>query len=214
MWVFPSVIGNNNILDAGYANIDTLFVLAPWVFLFLAPAVTMRSFSEEKKTGTIELLLTHPLSDWEIIFAKYLSGVTLVTIALVPTLIYFLSVYMLGNPSGNIDVGGTFGSYIGLLFLSATFVAIGIFSSSLTDNQVIAFIISVFICFLCYIGFESVSALGLFGKADSIIIKMGINEHYISLSRGVIDSRDVVYFISIVFIFLFLTKTSLGSRKW
>lgn len=214
MWVFPSAGGQFNVLDAGYANIDTLFIIAPWVFMFLVPAVTMRSFSEEKRTGTIEILLTRPLTDWHIIFAKYSAGLLLVLFSLIPTLVYYFSIHTLGNPSGNIDTGGMWGSYIGLLFLAAGFVAIGIFASSITDSQIIAFILSVFFSFFCYIGFESISSLDLFGPLDDLVLKLGINEHYISMSRGVVDTRDVVYFLSLTGIFLLFTKTSMESRKW
>lgn len=211
MWVFP---GEMNILDAGYANIDTLFVIAPWVFMFLVPAITMRSFADEKKSGTIELLLTRPLSDFHIVMAKYLAGVTLVLLSLIPTLVYYISVHILGNPVGNIDTGGMWGSYIGLFFLASGFVAIGIFSSSVTENQIISFIVSVFLCFFFYLGFDSISNLALFGKVDAFIIQLGIQEHYLSMSRGVIDTRDVVYFFSLAAFFLLLTKTVLESRKW
>ncbi|MFN4234186.1 MAG: gliding motility-associated ABC transporter permease subunit GldF [Bacteroidia bacterium] len=211
MWVFP---GEMNILDAGYANIDTLFVIAPWVFMFLVPAITMRSFADEKKTGTIELLLTRPLSDFQIIMAKYLAGVTLVLLSLIPTLVYYISVHLLGNPIGNIDTGGMWGSYIGLFFLASGFVAIGIFSSSITENQIISFIVAVFLSFFFYIGFDSISNLALFGKIDALILQLGIQEHYLSMSRGVIDTRDVVYFFSLAALFLLLTKTVLESRKW
>lgn len=211
MWVFP---GEMNILDAGYANIDTLFVIAPWVFMFLVPAITMRSFADERKSGTIELLLTRPLSDFQIIMAKYLAGVTLVLLSLIPTLIYYISVNLLGNPVGNIDTGGMWGSYIGLFFLASGFVAIGIFSSSITENQIISFIVAVFLSFIFYIGFDSISNLALFGKIDALIIQLGIQEHYLSMSRGVIDTRDVVYFFSLAAFFLLVTKTVLESRKW
>lgn len=211
MWVFP---GEMNILDAGYANIDTLFVIAPWVFMFLVPAITMRSFADEKKSGTIELLLTRPLSDFQIIMAKYLAGVTLVLLSLIPTLVYYFSVHLLGNPVGNIDTGGMWGSYIGLFFLASGFVAIGIFSSSITENQIISFIVAVFLSFFFYIGFDSISNLALFGKIDALIIQLGIQEHYLSMSRGVIDTRDVVYFFSLAAFFLLVTKTVLESRKW
>lgn len=214
MWVFPSSVGQFNVPDAGYASIDTLFIIAPWVFMFLVPAVTMRSFSEEKRTGTIELLLTRPLTDWQIIFAKYFAGFLLVVFSLLPTLIYYFSVRTLGNPPGNIDTGGMWGSYLGLLFLAAGFVAIGIFASSVTDSQIIAFILAVFFSFFCYIGFESISSLDLFGSVDSLILKLGINEHYISMSRGVIDTRDVIYFASLTGVFLLCTKTVMESRKW
>ena len=142
MWIFP---GSNNVSDGGYANLDTLFTIAPWVFLFLVPAVTMRMFADEKKSGTIELLLTRPLSDFQIIFAKYLAGLLLVLFSILPTLIYFYSVYQLGNPVGNIDTGGTWGSFIGLFFLAGIYVAIGTLSSSFTENQIVAFIIGMLI---------------------------------------------------------------------
>ena len=151
MWWIKSDSGssaNLNVLDSGYANIDSLFIIAPWVFLFLIPAITMRSFSEEKKTGTIELLLTRPLTELQIVLAKYFAGVILVIVSLLPTLIYFYSVYQLGYPKGNLDTGGMWGSYIGLLFLGAGFVAVGTFASAISENQVIAFIMSLLLCFI------------------------------------------------------------------
>lgn len=211
VWIFP---GANNVIDSGYASLNGLFTIAPWVFLFLAPAVTMRMFSDEKKTGTIEMLLTRPLSDFQIIFAKYLAALTLVLFSLLPTLIYFYSVYQLGNPVGNIDTGGTWGSYIGLFFLSAIYVSIGVFSSSITDNQVVAFIVGMLLCFIAYIGFDYLSEFAVFKSINGLVINLGINEHYKSMSRGVIDSRDMVYFISVIAFFLLITKTKLQSRKW
>lgn len=211
MWGFP---GNLLVLDQGYATLDTLFYVAPWVFMFLVPAVTMRSFSEEKRTGTIELLFTRPLTDFQIILAKYFAGVILVLLALLPTLIYYYSVYYLGNPVGNIDQGGTIGSYIGLLFLAAGFTAIGIFASSLSDNQVVAFILALFLCFVCYSGLEQIASFDLLGSFDRFVQELGIAEHYDSMSRGVIDTRDVVYFVSLSGIFIVLTKAVLQSRKW
>lgn len=211
LWVFP---GQYNILDAGYANIDALFVLAPWVFMFLAPAITMRMFSEETRNGTIELLLTKPLSEWNIVWSKYLAGVLLVMVALIPTLIYYYTVSVLGVPKFNVDTGAMWGSYIGLFFLASGFVSIGIFASSISNNQIVSFVLAVFLCFFVYVGFESISSLELFGIADHIILKLGVNEHYISLSRGVIDSRDVIYFLSLIALFLMLTKLKLDSRKW
>ena len=211
MWIFP---GNFNVLEAGYANIDTLFIIAPWVFMFLAPAITMKMFSEEKRTGTIELLLTKPLSDWDIILSKFIAGLLLIILSLVPTLVYYISVHFMGAQQGNIDTGGMWGSYIGLLFLSSAFVAIGLFASSITSSQIVAFILAVFLSFFCFIGFESISSFELLGSLDSIILKLGINEHYISMSRGVIDTRDLIYFLSISSLFLLFTKTVLESRKW
>lgn len=211
LWVFP---GDLNVLDGEYASLGALFNLAPWVFMFLIPAVTMRLFAEENRTGTIEQLLTKPLTDLQIIAAKYLAGFVLVLFSLIPTLIYFLSVYYLGSPQGNIDQGGMWGSYLGLLFLAAGFVAIGLFSSSLSDNQVISFIIAVFLSFICFIGFDFIGSLGFLGSVDLLIIKLGINEHYTSMSRGVIDSRDAIYFFSLIGFFIMLTKLKLASRNW
>ncbi len=211
LWVFPLEF---NILDFGYASIENLFMLAPIVFLFLIPAITMRLFADEKKSGTIEILLTQPLTDLEIILAKYFAGLVLVLFSLLPTLIYFFSVYQLGLPPGNIDTGGMWGSYIGLLFLGASFVAIGLFSSSITDNQIISFIIAIFLCGFLYIGFEFIYSLDLFGNIDLFIKSLGINAHYTSMSRGVIDTRDVIYFLSVIALFIILTKFSLASRKW
>ena len=215
LWVFQS---DFNVLSDGssiaYANLDSLFILAPWVFLFLVPAVTMRSFAEENRTGTIEMLTTKPLSDWQIIWAKFLAGVALVLLALIPTFIYYFSVYQLGLPKGNLDSGGIWGSYIGLFLLSSSFVSIGVFCSSLTNNQILAFIISVFLCGFLLIGFEFIYSLSLFGPVDLFIQQLGMNAHYSSLSRGVIDTRDVLYFLSVIALFLSATKLVLASRKW
>lgn len=212
IWVFPDT--NFSILEAGYANLDPLFIITPWVYMFLVPAVTMRLFSEERKSGTIELLLTRPLTEMQIVLAKYAAGVLLVIISLLPTLIYYFSVWQLSVPAGNVDSGSIWGSYLGLLFLGAGFVGIGVFSSSITDNQVVAFIISLFLCYFFYAGLESISRLMGSGTAANIIYLTGINAHYISMSRGVIDTRDVVYFISLISLFVMLTRTVLESRKW
>ncbi|MFH2142593.1 MAG: gliding motility-associated ABC transporter permease subunit GldF [Bacteroidota bacterium] len=211
MWVFP---GEFNVMDAGYSNLDSLFILAPWIFLFLVPAITMRLFAEEKRIGTIEFLLTKPISDFKIVIAKYLAGLVLVLFSLLPTLVYYYSVYHLGSPPGNLDSGGIMGSYIGLFFLAAIYVAIGLFASSLTENQIISFIIAIIIIFFFYTGFESISSLNIAKGFDDFIIKLGINDHYRSMSRGVIDSRDVIYFISVIFLFILLSRLKLQSRKW
>lgn len=216
MWVISDANSSNNanVLDSGYANIDSLFIIAPWVFLFLIPAITMRSFADEKKSGTIELLLTRPLTDLQIILAKYFAGFLLVLFSLLPTLIYYYSVHKLGSPVGNIDTGGMWGSYIGLLFLGAAFVSIGIFASAITDNQVLSFILALFLCFFIYTGFDFIAAFDLFGRIDNIIMALGINSHYISMSRGVVDTRDVIYFVSLIAVFILGTRTVLESRKW
>jgi ABC-2 type transport system permease protein len=211
LWVFPV---EYNILDFGYSSIDGLFILAPFVFLFLIPAITMRAFAEEKKSGTLELLMTQPLTDLQVILAKYFAGLVLVIFSLLPTVIYFFSVYRLGLPPGNIDSGGTWGSYTGLLFLGSSFVAIGIFASSVSDNQIVAFIIALFLSAFLYMGFELIYTFILSGKAGLIVQSLGLNAHYSSMSRGVIDTRDLIYFISVTVLFILLTKLSLESRKW
>jgi len=211
VWVFP---GELNIPDSGYATLDTLFIIAPWVFLFLVPAVTMRMFAEEKRSGTMELLLVRPLTDMQIVLAKFAAAVILVLISLLPTLVYFWSVYKLGNPPGNLDTGAIWGSYIGLLFLASCYASVGVFASSITENQIVAFIVAVVLCFFFFTGFEMVSALPLPVKVEEVLLYLGINEHYRSISRGVVDTRDVVYFLALIAFFAFLTRTVLQSRKW
>jgi len=211
MWVLPM---DSNILNGGYAGIDALFVQAPWVFLFLIPAITMRSFAEEKRSGTIELLLTRPISDMQIVLAKFLASVLLVALALLPTLVYYWSVYKLGNPQGNLDTGRTWGSYFGLLFLASGFVSIGVFASAITGNQVISFIVAVILSFFCYAGFAFLGGSLSSGITGNIVQQLGISAHYSSMSRGVIDTRDVLYFVSISAVFLLMSRTSLESRKW
>jgi len=204
-----------NFFDYGYASMDNFFVLSPYVFLFLIPAVTMRLFSEEKKAGTLEIISTRPITEIQIILGKYFAALLLVIIAILPTLLYYYSIYHLALPAGNVDVGAIRGSYIGLIFLSAVFVSIGLFASALTDNQIVAFILAAFFCFVFYLAFNALSGLGLLGgKADDIIQQVGIQYHYASLSRGVVDSRDVIYFLSLIIVFLLSTKVALESRKW
>lgn len=277
LWVFP-----NNILDTGYADLGPLFFIAPWVFLFLVPAVTMRSFSEEKRTGTIEVLLTKPLTELQVVLGKYLAAVLLVGIALVPTLVYVWSVDQLstsitavpahsvqwrwvffwflaiGNGTlaivwlvrrgrsrgwsstswigsgalvaawivlfalvlnwmffiGGIDAGGTWGSYLGLFFLASCFAAIGVFASALTDSQIVAFLIAVFLCFFLYLGFDLIASFEAFGGLEGPLKSIGIQDHYASMSRGVLDLNDVLYHLGVIAIFLLLTRTALQSRTW
>lgn len=210
VWVFP----DTSILEYGFASLDSFFGVAPWIFLFLIPAITMRSFSEENKSGTIELLVTRPITELQIILGKYFAGFIIVVFTLVPTLLYYYTIYQLGATKGNVDSGAVIGSYIGLLFLAASIVSIGIFASSISDNQIVAFILAVFISFICYAGFDSFSKLDLFGKVDNTIAQLGINDHYQSMSRGVVDSRDLIYFLGFIGFFILLTKTVLESRKW
>jgi ABC-2 type transport system permease protein len=211
MWVFPEF----SILDGNYASLDTLFGIAPMVFMFLIPAVTMRSLAEEKQSGTIELLVTRPVTDWQIVGGKFMAAFVLVVIALLPTWLYYFSVWQLGAPQGNIDFGGTMGSFIGLLFLAGAFVSIGIFASSLTNNQIVAFVLATFLCFFVYLAFDYLSRLPIFfGKTDDIIQSLGIDYHYNSISRGSLDTRDIIYFLSVIAFFFAATLLSLGKRKW
>lgn len=211
LWVFD---GPFNIPNSGFADLAPFFQLAPWIFIFLIPAVTMRSFSDEQKAGTLELLLTKPISTTKLILGKYTGALALILIALIPTLIYVIAIYQLGNPIGNLDIGVTTGSYIGLLFLASAYTAIGIFASSLTENQIVAFIIAVFICFLLYFGFDGLASYGLPVVDETIISQIGMQSHYDSISRGVVDTRDLIYFLSVTIIFIFLTvrKLQIGRR--
>jgi ABC-2 type transport system permease protein len=211
MWVFP---GEWNIFDSGYAGLDTIFFLSPWLFLFLVPAVTMRMIAEEKRLGTIELIYSRPISERELIWGKYLASVVLVLLALLPGIIYYISVWLLGETPGNLDRGGTMGAFIGLFFLASVYAAVGIYASSLTDNQVIAFILAVLICFILYMGFDSFAYLPGLKTIDEFVIRLGINEHYKSISRGVLDIRDAAYFIAVVALFNEATRFHLISRKW
>lgn len=201
---------NFNILNAGFADVTPFFYLAPWVFLFLIPAITMKSFADEFNSGTIELLKTKPISDWQIVLGKFWASLLLVCIAIIPTFIYVYTVYQLGNPIGNIDFGSTIGSYIGLLFLAATYTAVGLFTSTLSKNQIVAFILGVFITFILFYGFDAIS--NSFGNDALTIKQLGINEHFKSISRGVIDTRDLIYFLSVTIFFLFITKTRLENE--
>lgn len=211
LWVLPN---DFNVLDYGYASLDGLFILAPFVFLFLIPAISMRSFADERKSGTDELLYTRPLSISQIIISKYFASLSLSILAILPTLVYLISVYQLAFPVGNVDLGSFWGSFAGLIFLAATFTSIGIFGSSISSNQLLAFVISVLISLFVYMGFEFIYSLEIFGPIDLFIKSLGISHHYSSISRGVIDTRDVVYFLSTIFFFLFLTKFSLSRMKW
>jgi ABC-2 type transport system permease protein len=210
MWVFS----DTSVLDYNFATMDQLFSIAPLVFLFLIPAVTMRSFAEEKANGTIEFLYTKPLTTIQIIGGKFLANFTLVVFALLPTLIYYYSVYQLGSPTGNLDSGAIIGSYIGLFFLSGAFVSIGMFASTLTNNQIVAFILGAFLCFFFHWAFTYIARLPIFTTTlDLFIQKIGINYHYSSISKGLVDTRDIIYFVSVIFVFLYATVTVMENRK-
>jgi ABC-2 type transport system permease protein len=211
MWVFP---GSMNVLDSGYSTLETLFNIAPWVFLFLVPAITMKTFAEEKKNGTIELILTRPISDLNLVLGKYFASVLLVLLILIPALIFFLSVYLLGSPVGNVDTGGAWGSFIGLFFLAASYASIGVFASSLTENQIVSFILAMVIALFIYSGFDSLASLGLFSGVKFFLVQLGINEHYSSMSHGVIDTRDIIYFVCLSSFFIIATRIKIQSRNW
>ena len=206
LWVFE---GDYNILNSGFADLTPFFTLSPWILVFLIPAVTMRSFSDEKKQGTLELLLTKPLSVWEIVNGKFLGAVLLICIAIIPTFIYVMAISSLGMPEGNIDIGSTLGSYFGLVFLVGAYAAIGLFTSTLSDNQIVAFIIAVFLCFLFYFGFEALATV--LPTFSNTIAYLGMQDHFKSMSRGVLDTRDILYFSSIIVVFLSLTVNQLKS---
>lgn len=207
-WIF-----GDNILDTGAAELNTLFVLGPWFFLFLIPAITMRSFAEEMRTGTLDLLFSRPLTRWQILTGKYMAACALVVFSVIPTLLYMATVWYLGNPVGNLDTGATLGAYIGLLFLGFSFASVGIFASTLTDNQIVAFILAVFISFFLYTGFDFLAELPGFSAFNEILIQFGLIEHFRSISRGVLDSRDFLFFISVSLIFLLLSDLTLFLRK-
>jgi ABC-2 type transport system permease protein len=211
LWIFP----DTSLLEQNFATLDQLFDLAPMIFTFLIPAVTMRTFSEEQQSGTIEFLTTKPLNDWEIIMGKYLACVSLIAFALLPTLIYYITMYQLGSTKGNLDSGAIAGSYIGLLLLGGVFAAIGVFASSLTNNQIISFLLAAFLCFFVHWGFDFISRLPfLIGHGDDIVQMFGADFHYRSISRGVVDTADMVYYFSVIALFLVLTGFALGRRKW
>jgi ABC-2 type transport system permease protein len=200
-------------LEGTEADLIPFFNLSPIIFLILIPAITMRSIAEERRTGTIELLFTRPISDLKILLAKYFAGVTLLVIALVPTIIYYISMYYLGSPVGVIDGGATFTSYIGLILLGSTFVAIGIFASSLTSSQIVAFILSMFLCWIFFDGFKLLGSFNLMGKFDYVIQYTSLSFHYDAIKRGVIDTSDLVYFFSIIGLFIFAALTVIKTLK-
>ncbi|HJN64440.1 MAG: gliding motility-associated ABC transporter permease subunit GldF [Flavobacteriales bacterium] len=210
MWIFS---GDFNVLDFGYANMDSFFMLSPILFLIFIPAICMRLFSEEYRSGTMEVLLTKPISIWNMVVSKYLAANVLVLFSILPTLIYFISIYFLGETIGNLDVGGIIGSYLGLFMLSSAFIAIGIFTSAISSNQVVAFLIAIICNAIVYYGFGILSEVTFFQNWDLLIRNLGIAFHYNVMSKGVIDSRDVLYFMSICFLFLMLSKTTIQLKR-
>jgi len=209
LWFFP----DTSLLDYGYADLAGFFSLVPYLFMFLIPAITMRSFAEERREGTYELLITRPITVWQIVIAKYLSSLVLVLFSLIPTIIYYYSISKLGFPEGNIDTGAVIGSYIGLFLLGAAFTSIGLFASALTKNQVIAFVICAALCAFAFLGFDYSSQLISLQNISGLISGLGINQHYNSISRGVLDTRDLIYFITFSVLFLLFTKLVIGGKR-
>ncbi|MEM8937804.1 MAG: gliding motility-associated ABC transporter permease subunit GldF [Bacteroidota bacterium] len=209
MWVFPET----NVLDYGYASMEPLFSIGPYVFMFLIPAITMKSFAEEKRNGTIELLYTLPFKDIEIILGKFIAGLVLVLFSLIPTLVYFFSLSYLGNPVGNIDSAGIAGSYIGLVLLAGVFTSLGILASALTGNQIVSFILTAFLCFIFYAGFDSVASINIWLDSSYFIRQIGILSHYKILSKGLVDFGDVVYFLSMIILTLYFTQIVLNVQR-
>lgn len=211
LWVFSY---ETNILDGGTADLQAFFGISPIILIILIPAITMRSFAEERRTGTIELLFTKPISDLSIIITKYLAGVTLVLISILPTLIYYFTIYQLGDPVGIVDDGATITSYIGLFLVGASLVAVGIFTSSITDSQIVAFVLSLFLSWFLFMGLDLLAVYSQFGGLDLVFRNLGIMEHYESIQKGVLDTRDIFYFISFAVVFILSTKLVLQARKW
>jgi ABC-2 type transport system permease protein len=210
VWVFP----DTGIFEYGYADLGIFFNMVPFVFMFLIPAITMKSIAEESKSGMLELLFTKPINEIKLVFGKYLAGLTLVLVTLLPTIIYYFSLRYISNPVGNVDTAGIIGAYIGLLFLASSYTAIGVFSSSLSENQIVAFIIALFFSFLLFMGFSSISSLAIFEGMSTSLDQLGMQYHYDALGKGVIDIRDVIYFISVTFIFIYATFWVLKLKKW
>lgn len=208
-------VEDSNILDFGYATLDKFFELAPWLLMFLIPAITMRAFPDEFRSGTIEWLSTKPLSHLQIIMGKYFAVLLLIMFAIIPSVLYVLTISNLSLLPNNLDTGGIIGSYIGLFFLTASFAAIGLFCSSLTSNQIVGFLLALFACFVLYTGFDTFSKIPAFyGGLDYYLSMIGLSFHYNSISRGIVDTRDIVYFLSIVVLFISLTQLSLSRRTW
>lgn len=208
LWVFK---GEFNIFDYGFADLSNFFLLAPWIFLFLIPAVSMKSFSEERKLGTLELLLIKPISTSKIVLGKFWGIFFLCVLAIIPTLIYVFAISSLGLEEGNYDLGVIIGSYFGLLFLIACYASIGVFASSLTDNQIFAFVLAILLAFLLFYGFEALATVFSSGDAQELVKSFGAKRHFENIARGVLDTRDLVYFLSLTFFFLYLTTIRLKN---
>ncbi len=210
LWVIP---GQINIIDIGYADLFSFFIIAPQLYLFLIPAICMKLFSEERKNGTLELLLTRPISTYTIVISKYLAAFILVIISLIPTLIYVYSIYSLASPVGSIDMGLVWGSYIALMFLATIYIAVSIFAGAFTNSQLTSFIYSITLCFIMYSGFDYIATIPILAQLENEISFMGINSHYSPMARGVIDTRDIMYFISVSTLFIYLTNKKIAKKR-
>lgn len=209
LWVFK---GDFNIFDFGFADMGSFFLLAPWILLFLIPAITMRSFAEEKKQGTLELLFIKPLHLWQTVMGKFLGTIALAVLAVIPTFLYIYSIWMLGTSEGNLDMGVVWGSYFGLFFLIATYTSIGIFASTLSENQIVAFILGLLFCFFLFYGFEAMATLFPDGSTSLAVKELGMKAHFDSVARGIIDTRDLVYFMSLTLFFIYLSLVQLKNH--
>lgn len=209
VWVFPET----NVMDYGYADMGTFFTMAPFVLMFLIPAITMKMLAEETKTGTIEILVVKPVTKLQVILGKYFAALTLVIVAIVPTLVYYYSLYQLATPLGNVDTAGITGSYIGLLLLASVFSALGILASAMTNNQVVAFIIATFLSFILFTGLNSLAGINVWSAISLPLSKMSLEYHYHAMSKGLLDSRDIIYLISVSALFLFFSKLILDYKK-
>lgn len=209
VWVFPET----NVMDYGYADMGTFFTMAPFVLMFLIPAITMKMLAEETKTGTIEILVVKPVTKLQVILGKYFAALTLVVVAIVPTLVYYYSLYQLATPLGNVDTAGITGSYIGLLLLASVFSALGILASAMTNNQVVAFIIATFLSFILFTGLNSLAGINVWSAVSLPLSKMSLEYHYHAMSKGLLDSRDIIYLISVSALFLFFSKLILEYKK-
>jgi len=208
-----SNISEFNILDNTYASMDAFFIVSPLIFLLFIPAISMRSFSEEYNTGTIESLITKPIAPYKIVLGKFLAIFTLVVISIIPTFLYVITIYFIGETFGNLDLAGIFGSYIGLFMLSGIFTSISVYASSLTKNQVIAFILAIIISTIFYFGFDLLSKVKIFESINFILPKIGISYHYNIMSKGLLLLSDIIYFFSISFVFLKLTEIVIINKR-
>lgn len=208
LWVFN---GDYNFLNAGFADLNGFFFITPWFFIFMIPAITMRTFSDEIRLGTIEIIKTKPISSWEVIIGKYLGSLTLIIIALIPTLTYVYTVYQLAATPDNIDFGSIMGSYVGLLFLASSITSIGMFTSTLSNNQIVAFLLGVTLSFFAFYGFEAMD--GIIKSKDYDIKNLGLYARFVNISRGVVDTKDLIYFLSVTFFFLFITKINFDKEQ-